>query len=101
MASSNSQPATFSYARAGHEPPLVLRPHGAVERVAYGAGMSLGLWDEITLDEQVVNLEKGSTLVLFTDGMTDCRDPHGVAFGLERIKATLSGLAEAAGAAGL
>jgi len=89
----DSQAGTFSYARAGHEPPVVLRPGGTVERVTYGAGMSLGLWDEITLDEQVVNLQQGSTLVLFTDGMTDCRDPHGVAFGLERIKSTLAGLA--------
>ena len=89
----DSEAATFSYARAGHEPPVILGPGGTVERVAYGAGMSLGLWDEITLDEQIVKLQMGSTLVLFTDGMTDCRDPHGVAFGLERIKATLAGLA--------
>jgi sigma-B regulation protein RsbU (phosphoserine phosphatase) len=90
----DSTAATFSYARAGHEPPVVLHPHGVVERVAYDAGMSLGLWDEISLDEQVVNLEKGSTLVLFTDGMTDCRNLEGQAFGLDRIKETLSGLAD-------
>jgi sigma-B regulation protein RsbU (phosphoserine phosphatase) len=89
----NSVTSEFSYARAGHEPPVVLKPDGTVERVAHAAGMSLGLWDEITLDEQVVKLEKGSTLVLFTDGMTDCRDPNGSAFGLERITDTLSGLA--------
>jgi sigma-B regulation protein RsbU (phosphoserine phosphatase) len=82
----------FAYARAGHEPPVVLSPRGAVQRVQYAAGMSLGLWDEITLDEQELKLEKGSTLVLYTDGMTDCRDPRGVAFGLDRIKNTLSGL---------
>lgn len=82
----------FAYARAGHEPPLLLSPSGTVERVPHAAGMSLGLWDEITLDEQVVKLEKGCTLVLFTDGMTDCRDPKGMAFGLERISSTLRGL---------
>jgi sigma-B regulation protein RsbU (phosphoserine phosphatase) len=82
----------FTYARAGHEPPVLLRPDGSVERVPHGPGMSLGLWDEITLDQQVVKLEKGSTLVLYTDGMTDCRDPNGTAFGLQRIKDTLSGL---------
>jgi sigma-B regulation protein RsbU (phosphoserine phosphatase) len=31
-------------------------------------------------------------LLLFTDGMTDCRDTQGEAFGLERIKAALGGL---------
>jgi sigma-B regulation protein RsbU (phosphoserine phosphatase) len=55
--------------------------------------MSLGLSDAIALDEQMIKLEAGSTLLLFTDGMTDCRDPQGVAFGFDRVKTTLSGLA--------
>lgn len=83
----------FAYARAGHEPPLLVGSDGTVQRVPHGPGMSLGLWDEITLDEQVVRLEKGSTLLLFTDGMTDCRDRQGAAFGLEGIRRTLAGLA--------
>ncbi len=54
--------------------------------------MSLGLWEDITLDDKTVQLQPGSTLVLFTDGMTDCRNPAGEAFGLDRIRDTLSGL---------
>jgi sigma-B regulation protein RsbU (phosphoserine phosphatase) len=60
--------------------------------VPHGPGMALGLWETLTLDEHKVMLEPGSTLLLFTDGMTDCRDPNGVPFGLEGIKSTLSGL---------
>lgn len=82
----------FSYARAGHEPPLILKPDGTVERVAHSPGMSLGLWEDITLDDRTVRLETGSTLVLFTDGMTDCRNPAGEAFGIDRIRETLAGL---------
>ena len=89
----NTDTSEFAYARAGHEPPLLLRLDGSVERIPHGVGMSLGLWEILTLDEQVVKMEPGSTLVLFTDGMTDCRDPNGVAFGLERIKIALSGMA--------
>ncbi len=89
----NSETGQFAFARAGHEPPLILRPDGIVERLPHGPGMSLGLWDDITLDELTVKIEKGSTLVLFTDGMTDCRDPQGNAFGLERIKTTMAGMA--------
>ncbi|MBI5839471.1 MAG: SpoIIE family protein phosphatase [Chloroflexi bacterium] len=79
----------FTYARAGHEPPLVLSADGNVERIPYSPGMAIGLWDAITLDERTITLPSGSTLLLFTDGMTDCRDPNGEAFGLERIKQTL------------
>jgi sigma-B regulation protein RsbU (phosphoserine phosphatase) len=55
--------------------------------------MALGLWDVITLDERNILLEPGSTLLLFTDGMTDCRDPQGVAFGLDNIKTALKDMA--------
>ncbi len=83
----------FSFARAGHEPPLILNPDGTVERLPHGPGMALGLWDNITLDLRTIALPPGSTLLLFTDGMTDCRNPKGEPFGLERIKKTLSSLA--------
>lgn len=82
----------FNFARAGHEPPLLLHPDGSVDRLTHKPGMALGLWDAITLDEGSVTLPPGSTLLLFTDGMTDCRDPKGEPFGLDRIKTTLSDL---------
>lgn len=80
----------FIYARAGHEPPLMLLPDGNVERLRYETGMALGLWEEIILDERTIMIPPGSTLVLYTDGMTDCRDPNGEPFGLERIQRSLN-----------
>lgn len=82
----------FRYARAGHEPPLLLRADGTVERLQHGPGMALGLWEDIALDEREIVLPEGSTLLLFTDGMTDCRDPKGEAFGIKRITQKLSEL---------
>jgi len=80
----------FTYARAGHEPPLLLHLDGTVKRLPYETGMALGLWENITLDEQTISLPKGSTLVMYTDGMTDCRDPEGKPFALEGIQHALS-----------
>src|SRR5687767_8048392 len=82
----------FSYARAGHEPPLLLHDHGDVHRLPHQPGMALGLWENIALDEYRLYLPKGSLLMMFTDGMTDCRNPKGEPFGLERIKRTMNGL---------
>jgi len=82
----------FSYARAGHEPPLIMHANGEVDRLPHSPGMALGLWDMITLDERTITFPPGSTLLLYTDGMTDCRDVHGEPFGLDRIKSTLSSL---------
>lgn len=86
----NVDSGEFTFARAGHEPPLMLLPNGSAKRIPYNTGMALGLWEDITLDEQTITLPPGSTLVLYTDGMTDCRDPNGVAFGLERIQRSLN-----------
>ena len=86
-------PATgdFTYARAGHEPPLLLTADG-IQRLPHGPGMALGLWEDITLDAGHVRLTPGASLLLFTDGMTDCRDPGGEAFGLERIQQAFEAL---------
>jgi serine phosphatase RsbU (regulator of sigma subunit) len=80
----------FSYARAGHEPPLILHTNGTVERIPHSSGMALGLWETVKLDERSIKLMPGDVLLLYTDGMTDCRDPQGEAFGLDRIKETFS-----------
>jgi serine phosphatase RsbU (regulator of sigma subunit) len=80
----------FSYARAGHEPPLIVHADGKVDRVPHSPGMAIGLWETVTLDERTVKLAHGDTLLMYTDGMTDCRNPHGESFGLERIKDLLS-----------
>jgi sigma-B regulation protein RsbU (phosphoserine phosphatase) len=79
----------FTYARAGHEPALMLLPDGKVERLPHKPGMAIGLWESILLDEETITLPPRSTLFLYTDGMTDCRSPEGEPFGLERIMQTL------------
>ena len=82
----------FTYARAGHEPPLLLDAEGAIQRLPFQSGMALGLWENIALDEHSFVMPKGSLLMMYTDGITDCRDPKGEPFGLERVKATISGM---------
>jgi serine phosphatase RsbU (regulator of sigma subunit) len=57
--------------------------------------MALGLWENIILDEYSLFLPHDSLLLMFTDGMTDCRSPRGEPFGLERIKLTMAGLRSA------
>jgi len=88
----NTRTGEFSYARAGHEPPLLLHEHGDVYRLPHKPGMALGLWENIVLDENSLLLPKNSLLVMFTDGMTDCRNPKGEPFGLDRIQLTMTGL---------
>jgi sigma-B regulation protein RsbU (phosphoserine phosphatase) len=82
----------FAYARAGHEPPILLNPEGQVHRLPHKPGMALGLWENIILDEYSIHVPKDALLVMFTDGLTDCRNPHGEPYGIERIMKTMVGL---------
>jgi sigma-B regulation protein RsbU (phosphoserine phosphatase) len=82
----------FKYARAGHEPPLLLDADGSIQRLPFQSGMALGLWENIALDEHSFVMPKGSLLVMYTDGITDCRNQKGEPFGLERVKSTISGM---------
>lgn len=82
----------FSYARAGHEPPLLVHPNGEIQRLSHRPGMALGLDEHIALDRNSVSLSSGDLLVMFTDGLTDCRNPQREPFGLEGICHTLADL---------
>jgi serine phosphatase RsbU (regulator of sigma subunit) len=90
----NLKTRELNYARAGHEPPLVLTTDARVERLPHSRGIPLGLMENIEIDQQSVVLSPGTTLLMYTDGMLDCRNANGEPFGLERIKQTLSGLVD-------
>jgi serine phosphatase RsbU (regulator of sigma subunit) len=82
----------LTYARAGHDRPLLLRA-GSVEHLT-GDGAALGLLDgsEFKLVEEQVYLLPGDRLVLFTDGMLDAQSPAQEMFGCERLRALLIAL---------
>jgi sigma-B regulation protein RsbU (phosphoserine phosphatase) len=79
----------FAYARAGHEIPLRLNAGGKVTELPYNPGMPIGVMPEFELDEQSLTLVPGDTLLLFTDGMCDCRNPQGQDFSRERLVSVL------------
>jgi len=82
----------FSYARAGHEKPVMLTRDGKIQHFQYESGTALGLLDEILLDEQIISISPGETLLLFTDGLVDCRNLDGNSFGYEGIENNLKGM---------
>ncbi|MGZ6673844.1 MAG: SpoIIE family protein phosphatase, partial [Solirubrobacteraceae bacterium] len=70
----------------GHPPPLLV---GEDVREAGRPGSLLGAFETGTWTEDVVELDEGQSLVLFTDGVTDARGAGGARFGGARLRATL------------
>ena len=77
----------LTYARAGHDHPLLLR-NGSLELLG-GEGTLLGLLGPqlFFLSEEVLSLAIGDRLVLYTDGLTDVQGPDGEFLDLEGLQA--------------
>jgi phosphoserine phosphatase RsbU/P len=87
----------IDFARAGHELPMILCSDGKVQILPHATGQAIGMFDDLLLDENSFSLPAGGTMLLFTDGLTDCRDPHGQSFGHARVQELLGSLAGKSG----
>ena len=74
----------LTYANAGHNPPLLIRPDGTMAELAEG-GTVLGAFPEWVYTQETIDLGPGDRVVLFTDGVTEIRSPEGEEFGEARL----------------
>jgi len=72
------------YANCGHPPPVLLGPHGSIDRLQ-PTGTVIGLFEEWDCRTQEIDLKPGDTLVMFTDGVAEAFNTDFEEFGEERI----------------
>jgi sigma-B regulation protein RsbU (phosphoserine phosphatase) len=75
---------TLTVANAGHCPLLLTNNEGETTQVSPD-GMPLGIVPETEFADQVLGLEKAHSVLLYTDGLTEARNPEGEWFGRERL----------------
>ncbi len=83
---------TFSYARAGHDLPMIHDRNGRQISVGRERGFPLGLFAAPALDTQIVVVPEGGSLLLYTDGVTEATDGVGEYFGVAQLQAMLARL---------
>jgi sigma-B regulation protein RsbU (phosphoserine phosphatase) len=72
------------YVNAGHNPPLVIRRDGRLERL-HSTGLLLGILPDAVYERGELNLEEGDLLLLYTDGVSEAQDEHEEEFGESRL----------------
>lgn len=76
---------TLTYARAGHEPPLLWRKgDGSIEALE-GEGFPVGLMEDGKYQERTIKLEKGDRVLLYTDGLTGALNVRGEVMGRKKL----------------
>jgi sigma-B regulation protein RsbU (phosphoserine phosphatase) len=86
---------SVSYINCGHNPPALLRADGTRQLLA-PTGPALGLLPGSVFDIGQVQLDRGDTLFLYTDGVTEAKDADGAFFTEERMLAALAAPADGA-----
>ena len=100
----DSKTGRLVYSSAGHNPILVYR--GQTRRTEWhrSKGIPLGAIRggaiRRTLEDQVIDLAPGDSLVQFTDGINETSDPLGQEFGFDRME-TIVSVAGPSGARGI
>ena len=79
---------TLHYVNCGHNPPILLRNGGAVERLVATATV-IGLFLDWECSVAEVHLETGDILSIYTDGITETTGYGGEEFGETRLLETL------------
>ena len=77
---------SLTYSIAGHDPPLLLSADGTVTELPLTKGVALGIAPDVVYSQEMVNLEPGDTVVLFTDGVTEAMNADNQQFGMSRLK---------------
>ncbi|MEW6368826.1 MAG: SpoIIE family protein phosphatase [Acidobacteriota bacterium] len=78
----------FTYANAGHNPPVLVRSDGSVRFLKEG-GLPLCAVESGGYTEKRLHLRTGDLLVFYTDGVSEAFSPEQAEFGLDRLVSVL------------
>ena len=90
----NIRTGEVKYANAGHNPPYLMKADGSVKVLPLSHDFVAGVIDDFQYTEETTLLEKGDTLLLFTDGVTEATSPTYEEYGEQRLEQRLSQLTQ-------
>lgn len=80
----NNQTKVMEYVNCGHNPPIVRRADGRIERLST-QGIALGVDLDPPIEIKEITLSVGDVVFFYTDGMTDAQNMHKELFSEESL----------------
>ena len=70
---------------AGHNPPMIIRKDGSVEKVTQRNGLPLGIFEKTSYTSEKLILGAGDIFLLYTDGITESLNSQNQLFGERKL----------------
>lgn len=91
MARFHPDTGRLDYVRCGHVPPFLRRADGRMERLEEAGGLPLGVSELAAYRTASARLERGDTLLVLSDGVTEAVAPDDELYGDDRVTQWLAG----------
>ena len=85
----------LEYVCAGHEPAIMTDGNGTLEKTELTGGIPFGLEPDTAFETRTTRIEKGSTLIIYTDGIPDSCNAEEKDYGEERLRETVKDAGDA------
>ena len=79
----------LTMSNAGHLPPIVKRTDGSLVRLGEAGGAPLGMMPHMPYGQETAKLERGDTVILYTDGIIEAMNAKEELYGYDRFEAVL------------
>ena len=80
----NINTLVMEYCNAGHNSPFVITKDGEITKLESG-GLILGMLPDVSYEKGSITLQKGDTVIMYTDGITEAMSKKEEEFGEERL----------------
>ena len=80
----------MTFANAGHNPPLIKKPNGNYEYLRTKPGFVLGGMEGVVYKLHEIDLEPGSEIFIYTDGLTEAHNSEKELYGEERLEQSIN-----------
>ena len=88
----NVRTGEVEYSSGGHDPPYVLSASGEIQPLELTDGVMLGVTEDLNYQSKKNLLQKGETIFLYTDGVTEAKNPDDQLFSDARLQQMLTRL---------